>query len=219
MKAQVEFMVNGVNVIGLLFTVANKADLSELNSLTIEKTSNWLLQNIEKYPEAASVMGVGISIWLLTDSWSDSQEVNRIRKEYDDLLKTRPDDYKKREDYKTHMVKRSDQIRGQVIAFNSRQGRMATLKSMIAGAFSWVGLSTQSQAVKSMAYAASLFTGLGALINGYNWGVLHDLVHRLEQTGYIIIMNRTSHSLLLPFLDDINTPVECAASLLFHPIH
>ena len=186
MKVQAEFMMKGVNVIGLLFTVANKADLTELNSLTIEKTSNWLLQNIEKYPNAASAMGVGVSLWLLKDSMSDSEEVNRIIKEYDGLVKTRIDDYKEATYYIKHMVARSNQIRGQVTALKSRQGRMAILKSIIAGAFSWIGLSTQNQVVKSMAYVASVITGLGALINGYNWGVLRDLVHRLEQTGYII---------------------------------
>ena len=183
---KLKFTLEAAGIVRLLFTIVDKTDLSQLRSVTIEKASDWLLQHVDKYPEAAGFIGVGISIWLLTDSMADVEEMNRIYREYDDLAKTQVGDYKDSEQFLKHMIKRSNQIRAQAIAVKSWQGRMGFLKTIIATVFGWIGLSTSSPVLKPLAYLGSLYSGLGALINGYNWGALHNLVHRLEQAGYII---------------------------------
>jgi hypothetical protein len=132
-KGEIKFINEGYLIIKLLLVLPLGTNSSKLNSVTIKGTSEWLLQNIEKYPKSVGAFSLGISVWLLYDSFSDNEAVNEINKEYCDLLNTNSDIFK-----------------------------------------------------KSEYYVASLFTGLGAIINAYNWGELHKLVHQLEKTGYII---------------------------------
>ncbi len=185
-QGEIAFIDKAGSIFSLLFTLEHGKDLSKLNSLSIEGTSDWLLRNIEKYPNGASTIGLGISVWLLYDSISDNAAVDRIKKEYENLLKTPADIFKKPEHHLEHIIKRSNEIRGHVIEFKSWQMKMAAVKSVVSIFFGWIGFSTGNPTVKPLAYAASGFAGAGAILNAYNWGALHKLVHQLEETGYII---------------------------------
>ncbi len=112
--------------------------------------------------------------------------MRRIKKEYEDLLNTKEDIFKSRDLYLQHIFKRTNQIRNQVIHFKSEQKYKTIWKTITAFVFGLIGYSTSNPTLKPMAYASAGITGVGAIINGYNWGELQALVNRLEKTGYIV---------------------------------
>lgn len=58
----------------------------------IKAKSEWLIQNMEKFPTAAGTIGLEISILLLYDSLADDSTKNVIE-EYKDSLETPVDNF------------------------------------------------------------------------------------------------------------------------------
>ena len=106
-KAQMEFLNKGQLVFGVLLTAEAGEGVKALASVNVKETATWLLKNISANPEVTQIFGVGISIRLLYDSFSDREAVNRLKEEYEDLYRTRVDAFVNQKEYIEHLFKRS----------------------------------------------------------------------------------------------------------------
>ena len=151
----------------------------------IKENSDWLIQNIEKYPKAASTIGLGISIYLLHESLSDDSTAS-IKQDYKDLLSTPIEDFATREVYLKHMFKQTNKIRRHVIERKAWQKEKTISRTILSALFGSIGWVTTNPILKWSSYTASAVTGVGALIHAKNWGDLYDLVQKLEKSGHIV---------------------------------
>ncbi|CAF1472502.1 unnamed protein product [Adineta ricciae] len=169
----------------IYFSIVMK-DSEKLKSVNIEQASEWLIQNIEKYPGCASFLGIGISIGLLIDSYSNNDAVKAIQKEYEDLSNTDPKIFAARKYYVQHIFKRTNEIRNNVVNFKKWQRIRTIVKTIFATVFGWIGYSATDTAVKTAAFISSGIAGTSAAFDAYNWRALHKLVEHLDKTGYIV---------------------------------
>jgi hypothetical protein len=145
-----------------------------------------LLQCVDKHPHIMSVLGTGVSIVLLKQSLSSHDSVNRIKKEYKDLLETNLNAFKHLDAYKNHMETRSAQIRDQIVATKQQEWYMGCLKTIVSAIFAWIGYFTNNLILKIGMFAANGGAGVAAIINFYNCYELAQLINRLQQNGYIV---------------------------------
>lgn len=181
-----KFIENGRQVfigLQLFHFIENANGMKE--TLTIKTASDWLVQNIEKYPKAASTIGLGISVWLLFESISDEATAN-VKKEYTDLMNTPASDFITAEVYLKHIFKQTNIIRNHVVQIKSWQTQKTIFKAIMSVIFGWLGWSTKDPVLTWSSYIASVASGTAAAINTYNWYELNKLVDKLDKSGYIV---------------------------------
>jgi hypothetical protein len=151
----------------------------------IKEKSEWLIQNIEKYPTAAGTIGLGISILFLYDSLADDATKNII-KEYNDLLETPINDFATEKAYHKHIFKDTNRIRRHVMELKARKLERIIFKTIFAFVFGWIGWVTNAVVLKPLAYIASLFGLIAGGIDAHHLIQLNNLAKAFEKTGYII---------------------------------
>ena len=160
-----------------------KPNLSIL--LSIKEKSEWLIKNIEKYPTAAGTIGLGISIYLLYDSWADYTTQNMV-KEYDDLLKTPISDFATSEAYHKYMIKQTNRLRRHVLELKSRKLERVVIKGIFGVVFGWIAWVTNAAVLRPLAWIASALGLMAAGADVSAWYQLHNLAKAFEKTGYIV---------------------------------
>ncbi|CAF1135444.1 unnamed protein product [Adineta ricciae] len=144
------------------------------------------LHIIEKHPYAISALGVALSIIALKQSISDRNSVNRVKQEYENLLKMDPSDFATLEKHIEHITKRTKEIRDQIIALKEQQLYSGVYKAVGAIALAPIAYFTGSSVLMTSMTAASLGTGLASIINFYNCYELGQMIKQLEQNGLIV---------------------------------
>ncbi|CAF1472567.1 unnamed protein product [Adineta ricciae] len=160
-----------------------------LKSVNLIQASEWLIQNIEKYPQCAGFLGIGISVALLIDTYSNNDAVKALQKEYEDLSNTDPKIFAAEEYYLQNIFKRTNEIRNNVVNFKKWQRIRTIVKTIFSTVFGWIGYSAIDTTVKTAAFISSGIAGTSAAFDAYNWHALHKLVEHLDRTGYIAISN------------------------------
>lgn len=158
---------------------------SETMLSAIKEKSEWLIQNIEKYPTAAGTIGLGISILLLYDSLADDATKNIIE-EYKDLLKTPINDFATEKAYYKHLLKETNRIRRHVMELKSRKAERIIFKVIFAFVFGWIGWATNAIVLRPLAYLAGSLGLIAGGIDAFHWIQLNNLAKAFEKTGYIV---------------------------------
>ena len=180
-----KYLNNGlfIFILFLKLSEGNKPDTSMLAAM--KEKSEWLIQNIDKYPIAAGTVGLGISILLLYDSLADDSTKNVIQ-EYVDLFKTPASDFATNQAYNKYIFKQTNRIHRRVIELKSQKLGRATMKTIFACIYGWIGWTTTNVVLRSLAYIASSLGFIAGGIDAYHWIELNNLAKEFKKTGYIV---------------------------------
>lgn len=182
---QMKFMSEGHELLSLLFIIEPGKGAEKLTSLNVQQSAEWLLRQVEYYPQISGFIGVGISIWSLYDSFPGNQEIQDVKDEFEHLMKTKQETFKEPKVYLLHMFTRSKQIQKRIQRIQSWQWKAAALKGVAAGVLGWIGYSTSAAPLKAFSYLSCSLNGMAGIIHLYNWGQLKQLVDKLDQSGHL----------------------------------
>ena len=145
-----------------------------------------LLRSVEKYLQAMSFIGVGVSVLFLEQSWSARDGVNRIKTQFIKLGDISPKKFGTPNDYLEYVSKRTSETRNQILALKSNEWYWELTKTVFALFSALESYSTKSIILKISSLFASSVSGIARLYNFYNYYELKQLLDLVEQHGYIV---------------------------------